>query len=244
MNEMACAEAEELLAGYAFRALDEEERCAVAEHLAECRVHDVELQALRADMERFAVTVSPVEPPPALRSDLLDAFDREVAGNAAAAPQPLRATTPPAANPAPAPRATRPGLLSFGGLGYALAAALLVVAVGLGAWGASRGDDNGGVLLASAREAGQSMQVTYVQDSGLAVFQVDLGALPEGMAYQAWQIVDDAPVSIGVLTTNSGSVTFTTNLQDASAVALSVEPAGGSEAPTTTPILVSSLHRS
>jgi anti-sigma-K factor RskA len=73
---------------------------------------------------------------------------------------------------------------------------------------------------------------------------VDLDSPPEGHTYQAWQIVDGAPVSVGVLDTHAGQVAFTADLAAASAIALSVEPLGGSQTPTTTPILVTELPKS
>lgn len=235
MNDFRCSEVDDLLTVYAADALDEDERCAVATHLAECRNHDAELVAVRADLDRIAVAVGPVEPPAGLRSSLLDAFDRELAGQTAAS------ETAPAAPPTPIRQpAARPRMLSFAGFGYAMAAALLVIAVGLGAWGLSRGGDSG-VVQANASEDGNSLQLTYVKDEHLAVLDVDLSAPPEGHTYQAWQIVDGAPVSVGLLTTHAGQVAFTADLADASAIALSVEPLGGSPAPTTTPILVTEL---
>ena len=232
MNDFRCTEVDDLLAGFAADALDEEERCAVATHLAECRNHDPELSSIRVDLERVAVAAGPVEPPAGLRASLLEAFDREVAGNAAASrPTPLHRGRQPA----------RPRLLSLAGFGYAIAAALLVVAAGLGAWGLSRGGGDSGVVLASTTEGGQSLQVTYIKDEHLAVLDVDLSAPPEGQTYQAWQIVDGSPVSVGVLNTHAGQVAFSADLDSASAIALSVEPLGGSEAPTTTPILVTAL---
>jgi anti-sigma-K factor RskA len=237
VNDHRCSEVDDLLVGYAADALDEDERCAVASHLAECRNHDTELVAIRADFESLVVAVAPIEPPAALRSSLLSAFDQEIAGGA---PQPPAEPTPirPAARPA------RPRLLSNAGLGYALAAALLVIAAGLGAWGLSRGGDDSGVILATASEDGHSLQITYVKGEHLAVLAVDLAALPEGETYQAWQIVNGAPVSVGVLDTHSGRVAFTADLDNATAIALSVEPLGGSQSPTTTPILVTELPRS
>jgi anti-sigma-K factor RskA len=236
MNDYRCSEVDDLLTGYAADALDEDERCGVAGHLAECRDHDGELSAIRADFERVAFAVSTVEPPAALRTKLLDAFDREVAGNAAAAQAvtPLRRREERRESP-------KSRFWSTAGLGYALAAVLLVVAAGLSIWGLSRGSDDDGVVLATTNEGEHSMQITYVKDEQLAVLDVDLSAPPEGHTYQAWQIVDGAPVSVGVLNTHSGQVAFSADLDSASAVALSVEPLGGSAAPTTTPILVTEL---
>jgi anti-sigma-K factor RskA len=238
MNDLRCSEIDDLLAVYAADALDEDERCTVASHIAECRNHDAELAAVRLDFERIALAVGPVEPPPSLRSSLLDAFDREVAGPAVA-PVALPQAAPAPTNGA-RPSAQR-GWFSTASLGYALAAALLLVAIGVGAWGLSRGGDDQVTVVASS-EGANSLQLTYLEDRQIALLEVDLSAPPAGQAYQAWQIVDGAPVSIGVLNTNSGRVAFSTDLGDASAIALSVEPMGGSAAPTTTPILMTALE--
>ena len=88
------------------------------------------------------------------------------------------------------------------------------------------------------------MQVTYVPDQKVAVMEVDLPPLPTGRVYQAWRIDGGSPVSLGLVETNTGSVAMVGDLEGASAVALSVEPAGGSPAPTTNPILIATLERS
>ena len=243
MNDLRCLEIDDRLVGYAASALDGDEGCAVAVHLAECRQHDAELMAIRADLEALALAVTPVEPPARLRSSLLDAFHREVAGNAAPAPQSIPASRPLRAQTSA--RGMKRGLFASAGLGYALAAALLVIAVGLGAWGLSRaGGSKAGIVLATATEAGHTMQLTYLKEQHLAVLDVELSPPPEGHTYQAWQMVDGAPLSLGVLNTHSGQIAFAADLDKASAVALSVEPASGSEAPTTTPILVTQLPES
>lgn len=239
---MRCSEIDELLAGYAVSALDDDEVCAVATHLAECRNHDVELAAIRKDFEAIVLTVAPMEAPAGLRSSLLDAFDREAAGSAPPVPVALPARDERVRAPSSPVQRINRGLFAGSGFGYALAAALLVIAVGLGAWGLSRdGGGDSGVVLATTTEGGHSLQVTYLQEQHIAVLDVDLSAPPEGHTYQAWQIVNGAPVSVGVLNTHSGQLAFTADLDSASAIALSVEPMGGSAAPTTTPILVTEL---
>lgn len=235
MNDYTCREVDELLAGYAADALDESERCAVSEHLAECRRHDLELAAMRADFERLASTVQPVPPPPRLRESLLAAFDEAVATRQEE-PAPITARREPDSRP----------MWSTSGFAYAIAAALLVIAVGLGAWGLSRGGPGGGddVLVAQTSQGGARLEVLYMPSQHKAVMEVDLPALPPGRVYQAWRIDGGTPVSLGVLDTTSGSIAMDANLEGATAVALSVEPAGGSPAPTTNPILVAELKRS
>jgi len=230
MNEYTCRDVDEQLAAYAANGLEEAESCAVANHLAECRRHDVELTAMRADFERLAASVQPVEPPSRLRDSLLTAFDKAVA---APEPAPIRV--------APA----RPkSIFSTSGFAYAIAAAMLALAVGVGAWGLSRDDGSEDVIVAQSSSGDASMQVTYVPDQKVAVMEVDLPPLPAGRVYQAWRIDGGTPVSLGLVETNTGSVAMMGDLEGASAVALSVEPAGGSPAPTTNPILIATLDRS
>ena len=231
MNEYTCRDVDEQLAAYASNALEEAEICAVANHLAECRRHDEELTAMRADFDRLAASVQPVEPPSRLRDSLLTAFDEALA---APEPQPIRATP------------ARPkSIFSTSGFAYAVAAAMLALAVGVGAWGLSRdGGGNGDVIVAQSSTGDASMQVTYVPDQKVAVMEVDLPPLPAGRVYQAWRIDGGSPVSLGLVETTSGSVAMVGDLEGASAVALSVEPTGGSPAPTTNPILIATLERS
>ncbi len=230
MNEYTCREIDDQLAAYAAHALEEAEICAVANHLAECRRHDGELTAMRADFERLAASVQPVEPPSRLRDSLLTAFDEAIA---APEPAPIRVAP-----------ARRKSIFSTSGFAYAVAAAMLALAVGVGAWGLSRDGGNGDVIVAQSSTGDASMQVTYVPDQKVAVMEVDLPPLPTGRVYQAWRIDGGSPVSLGLVETNTGSVAMVGDLEGASAVALSVEPAGGSPAPTTNPILIATLERS
>jgi anti-sigma-K factor RskA len=236
MIEYTCRDIDELLAGYVADALVEDERCSVNEHLAECRRHDVELTAMRADIERLALSVQPVEPPASLRGSLLAAFDEAVA---APEPAPLEIQTVRAA------RAKR-SVFSTSGFAYAVAAAMLVLAVGLGAWGLSRDSGDGGsdVLVAQSRQGDASLQVMYVPSQQVAVMEVDLPSLPAGRVYQAWRIDGGAPTSLGLVETTSGSIAVQADLTGATAIALSVEPSGGSPAPTTNPILIANLDKS
>ncbi|CAM3560685.1 anti-sigma factor domain-containing protein [Deinococcus frigens] len=63
-------------------------------------------------------------------------------------------------------------------------------------------------------------------------------APPQGQVYQLWKIVGETPVSLGVI---DGQGTLVQDAPDGLTLAVSVEPPGGSEQPTTTPILVQQL---
>lgn len=228
MNDLTCAEIADLLPAYVLDAMDGDERCALMEHLAECRLHDVDLHSERQAALLLTEAIPAVVPPISLRSSLLDAFDKEIAGGAVTQPEPVRL----------APRKPFLQVLRAPSFAYGLAAAVAVLAIALGAWGVSRGgsEGEGGVRLASARTNDQRLDVTYLPDRNLAVLNFDLPPAASGKTYQAWSIIDGKPVSLGVLSQNSGTVTFAANLDKAQAVAISIEPMGGSRTPTTVAI--------
>jgi anti-sigma-K factor RskA len=229
MNDFTCAEIADLLPAYVLDAMDGDERCALMEHLAECRLHDIDLQSERQASLLLTEAVPPVAPPATLRTNLLDAFDKELAGDEVAQPEPT-----------PLRQHSKPfwQVLGTPGFAYGLAATVAVLAIALGAWGASRGGDSGegGVRLASARANNQRLDVTYLPDRDLAVLNFDLPPAATGKTYQAWYLVDGNPVSLGVLSESSGTVTFAANLDRAQGVAISIEPTGGSRTPTTVAI--------
>jgi anti-sigma-K factor RskA len=235
MNPLRCQEADELLPAYAADALERADQLDVASHLAECRRHDGALQALRQSFADLAAGVAPMDPPPNLKTSLLDAFDREVSGTAAPAGP---------ATPVVRPVTARRSLPAAAWFGYAMAAALLAVAIGLGAWGASRGDGDGDiVVLAATSDAAGTLQLTYLPAHGLGVIEVDLEDLDAEHDYQAWRLDENGnAISLGVLPTTHGRVALDGDLTGATLVALSIEPAGGSPSPTSNPLLVTALN--
>ena len=251
-----CGDIDEMLAAFALDAVEADERLIVLEHLAECRLHDEALAMYRDVAGLLPLSLEDMQPSPAVRSDLLAAFEAE-----ASARTPFQIPTPaPVAAPASSPRlvpvpeptpirrpaATVPverqrgGLFRMPALGYGLAAALLVVALGLGAWNLSlQGDNRDLVARSTSVQDGMSLAVYYLESDGLAVIKLEMPPLSGGRVYQAWKLVDGTPHSMGIIST--GVTAMPAELADASAVAISVEPPGGSVAPTTTPVLVAEL---
>ena len=237
MNDLVCRDVEDLIIAYAADALEEEERCAVASHLAECRNHDAELNAVRGDFERLAVSAVPAEPPPGLRSGLLDAFDREIG----------RRNATPVEAPAPEPIARRQTPRRFWAapsFGYALAAVLAIVAIGLGAWGISRG---GGNRRAGAqhdpgqhRDARDLPQRREDRCAGRGPAAATAGQGVPGLVPGRRLHRHDQPRAARRATT--GALRSRSTSSSSTAVALSVEPDGGSPAPTTAPLLVTHLN--
>ena len=71
-----------------------------------------------------------------------------------------------------------------------------------------------------------------------------LPAAGDGRTWQAWTLADGQPVSAGLMTPDADGLAVLADVArtpGTSVVALTVEPAGGSEAPTTQPVVVGQL---
>ena len=88
-------------------------------------------------------------------------------------------------------------------------------------------------LGATGRPLGQLIRLP----DGRAYLHLSAAA-PEQRVYQLWRIENQTPVSAGVF---DGQGILIPALKDGQTIAVSVEPRGGSQQPTTQPILVQSL---
>jgi anti-sigma-K factor RskA len=228
---LTCEQADELLGEYAISALAAEDQAAVEEHLVGCPNHGAALAAYRAVAGALALTTEEVRPPRRLRGQLLSAFDREARTAAGAG---LGSTAPLRQAPVKGDWWRRPSYA------YGIAAALLIALVGLSVWNLSlRASRDRSVLVREATTANNRLRVIYFPGQKLAVVDYDLPQLTPDHIYQAWQIPRGgaAPISLGLLGSRS-PVAFKADLSNAGAVAVSIEPPGGSAQPTTTPIVV------
>lgn len=96
-----------------------------------------------------------------------------------------------------------------------------------------------GATLVQGDVAGGGRAAAVLTD-GTAVFTAsDLPDPGEGLAYQLWRADGETMVSAGVLSTHDGRVTTTVSADiPVDVLAVSIEPAGGSTAPTTDPIVI------
>lgn len=251
---MTDEELHDLAAAYAVDAVDDAERTAFAAHLSSC----VPCQQVVAELSDVAVSLSDglqVDPPPGLRDRVL----RQVAIEATASGQgggeePVQDTgraEEPGDRVVPLDPARRRG--QQGGRRRSwLAAAAAVVVVGVGAWGVSQTLTPDGIdQVASAEDASEhaapdtpGLRVITSASADRAVLRLptDLTAPPAGSVYQAWFIGADGEVrSAGVLSDaalEDRSGLLEGAVSGATAVALSLEPQGGSEQPTTDPFAV------
>ncbi len=105
------------------------------------------------------------------------------------------------------------------------------------------------VALASTGGNGEAALATLLWEQGASsgrLISTSLPDLPANETYQLWVISGEQPISAGVFNRDeNGIVTFPVSLTDDittfEAIAISVEPEGGSDAPTTDPIALAPL---
>jgi anti-sigma-K factor RskA len=239
--DAAGAELHTLTGGYALDALDAEERVEFEQHLDECESCRQEVAELSATSARLgAAAWSPA--PAGLRARVL----AEVAGTR---------QQPPLVDQSASAR-RRADLAWFRQpLGVA-ASILLVLTLGLAAFATaqSRRADQAEQLatriaavatdpgaVKATRPLPSGGQGTLVSARGQAIFRASgLPALPGDRTYQLWVIdASGGARSAGVLGRAVGGDVqqFVPHVAAAETIGLTVEPSGGSEAPTSDPLL-------
>ncbi len=237
MSEQWRRRFDDLKDAYALGALDDDERLEFEGYLAAHPELQAEVDDLSFVTDLLALAPPEYEPPPELRRNLL----RKIGG-----------AEEDAALPSGAPR--RAGLRRLLGPAGLMAAAAVLAVFGLFIWNASlRGEneDLRGELetrqtyeLQGSGEA-QDVQGEVVElGSGRAILMAeDLPSAPEGKAYETWLIHDGVPEPAGIFHPQNGQTAtrIEGSLQGADAVAVTVEPSGGSSMPTSDPLLTASL---
>jgi anti-sigma-K factor RskA len=236
---MEPSEAHTLTGAYAADALDDLDRAAFERHLATCADCAEEVRSLRETVARLADGVA-VPPPARLRERVL----AEVAVTAQAGPR------LPARNAATGRGGRRvPWLV----------AASVAAAVSLGAgsvawWQHEEAEDartlarqvaavvaDPGATRVTGTVAGGGSATLVVAGSRAVVLTAGLPGLPEDRVYQLW-IVRSAAVSSAGLGPGAGEASgswarLVDGIRPGDAVAVSIEPEGGSRQPTTTPVV-------
>lgn len=229
-----------LVGAFALDALEPVERDDYEFHLDTCDVCRQEVAELAATAARLG-SVAEMQPSAAMRARVLDAVSRT----------PQHRPTVVSLQAHRSARRT-PALL------LAAAAATAVLGIGVGVQQYQENQDLESQQIAADREdaiiaevlaaedkvvrdsqTGSGLQLTVVttpQSDNAVVSMGDLPKLPEGRTYQVWRIAGDKPDSAAVMGTDdlrNDDVTLLIDAEDADAVAVTEEPAGGSEQPTT-----------
>jgi anti-sigma-K factor RskA len=226
----------ELTAGYALDALEPDEKRSYEEHLDGCEQCREDLASFWETTAALALATQGPEPSPELR-------ERIIAG-ARSEPQNV------------VPLRRRPVFTPMRAIS-AVAAVAAVAAIALGAWAASlnsRLDDRDSQLAAQSDNVGvlsdpAARTVSLAKGSGRlvvapqgrAVMVVDgLAPAPSGRTYELWVIEGTAPKRAGLFRGGGRSVVGVDRaVGEDAVVAVTLERAGGVDAPTTTPLVAS-----
>lgn len=230
-----------LTGAYAVDAVDDLERARFEQHLRECEDCRHEVAGLREAAALLAATVE-TAPPAGLRDSVLAGISQV---------RPLPPETP-APTPAPADLAdpARPRRPRWTGLLLVAAALLVAVGVGLGAWQPweSRTELTAAeqVLAASDAEtvavdlgeAGRARVVLSRSEDRAVIVTEDMVDAPAGKVYELWfQTPESDMVPAGLMPEGSDqTMVLEGSAAEATAVGITVEPAGGSPEPTSAPI--------
>jgi len=233
MTERQHDELKALIAPYVLGAVPLEEEEEIRAHLLSCEECMSEADEYSAASANLALAAEPKRLPEGFADNVI-ALVRE---DAAPGPGPA---------PAPAKRSARRwfSLPAFG-----VAALLIVAAVLSGVLVNVMGDlreerrITAALLRADAiRLEGENAAAALVQERGGALFVArDLPRAPGDDVYQLWFLGGDLPVSAGTFEASEGRVELRTglSLEGVTGAAVTIEPAGGSEQPTTDPVLSS-----
>ena len=245
MSPMNDKSFEDLKDAYALGALPDDERATVEAYLALHPERQAEVDDLAGVAGLLALAPPEQDPPADLRRRLMQVVESE-------AVQPRAAEGP-----------TSSWFSRLGGLRNVALGAAAVLLVGLLSWNVLLQEDvqelRGQVEEArSANEAqepreialggswaeqGARAEVTALKDDRAILVVEDMPSMPEDRTGQVWVIRDDKPLPSGLLdpSGNMAATAITTPLRGADAIAVTIEPAGGSDKPTSDPVLVQEL---
>lgn len=242
------ADLHDLAAAYALDAINDAERTAFESHLAGCAhcQHEV------AEFLEVSLMLSAgldVQPPPALREQLL--------AQVALTPQDAVAPQDSGADELADRRAARhrtPGRFHRWALAGVAAAAITIGAIAVTQWPQDTPDpsivavqevlDAPDAVRASETVNGASITVvTAYSLNQSAVLTEDLASAPQGQDYQLWFVSEDgSAVSAGLLPRDHDQFLLEGPPGEAIAVGITLEPTGGSEQPTSEPLVAVPLE--
>lgn len=219
-----------LIGPYALGALDEDERDTFESHLDTCPTCAEELGGFVATTVRLGEAVA-VEPPAALRASIL-------------------AATAQTRQERPTVVAMRPRSLRRRLPGLIAAAAVVLAGAGVAGYVVEhqqfqdfRAEQSDVELVMTASDAtvsdtelngGGTMRMVHSNRLDAAVVTVSSLPVLNNASYQLWTMREGVPVSAGLL--EDSDLAYVDDVDGADQVALTIEPLGGSERPTSLPI--------
>ncbi len=233
---------EDLKEAYALGALPEDERLWFEGYLAEHPELQAEVDELGSVVDLLALAPEEHEPPPELRRNLLSTIEGTSVATTLAERSPLRERLR--------------GIFGSGGRAAAAIAAVAVLAVGgLFAWNAALRGENEDLrgelqnrrtheLQGSGAAQDVRGEVVELGDGRAVLMAENLPSAPEDQVYEAWLMRGEDPEPAGLFEPLDEGTTATPiegSLEGADAVAVTLEPSGGSTAPTSDVLLTANL---
>ncbi|MBX6762661.1 MAG: anti-sigma factor [Rubrobacteraceae bacterium] len=243
MSGMEHERFEELKEAYVLGALTEEERREFESYLARHPEKQAEIEELGAIAGLLALSPPEQEPSPELRRRVLARVRSE-------------ATSGGEARNALKDRLgwiLRPRTLAAAGAALAVAGLLVwngLLQRELGNLRSENHNLQGQVenlkayaMRSSGPAKGASAEVLRMRNGKMILTASNLPPAPDGKTYQIWVIENGTPKPAGLFTPSGKAVAVPVQVRakKAQAVAVTIEPAGGSKRPTSSPILVSHL---
>jgi anti-sigma-K factor RskA len=205
---------EALIPAYALDALAEHERRELEGHLHTCDRCRSELRAYQESAASLAYATPLTDPPAALRERILHDAVAELEPRA-----PRRG------------RQRRPRWIVVAPVIVAGATAAIVIAVVPG-----QGSKTSWIHSATNRVALSSGKGVVVVSGSRGALLPSLADAPSGRTYEAWVVRDSTPIPAGTFRAGNRPVLLTVPVRPGDTVAVTVEPATGSKAPTSTPL--------
>ena len=218
---------DELIAGQALYALSPQDEERVALHVAECDSCRRQLREAEALAASLAYAVPAAAPPPELRDRVL------------ASVEPVVEAVP--AQPAPArPQPARRSRSWWPRVAAVAVPVLAAAVVGLAIWNISLNNDLSGLhsqLYHGTAGNLRGVGNVVVKQDGNATLYASIRKAPPGKTYEAWVIRGKVALPAGLFK-GGGTVNLklSRDARPGDVIAVTVEPAGGTKAPTTTPI--------
>ncbi len=227
-------------AAWVLGALDDDEATAFAHLLETSPEAREEVEQLREAADVLPYTVAPVSPPPELRARIMSIVEGEA--------EVLHAVGASADRPPGRRRATgwRAWLRPLPVAAFACVLLLAGVAAGL----LIAGGDSVSTRTVAAQVTGESQDAAArleIQGDQAELVVDGMKAPGAGHVYQVWYVHDGQtdPVPAGALfdvdSAGQGAAALPGGVDDVKSVLVSVEPAGGSEKPTTQPVVAANL---
>jgi anti-sigma-K factor RskA len=255
MSEMNNERFEDLKDAYVLDALPEEERFSFEEYLAAHPERQAELDELAAVAGLLAFAPHEQEAPPELRRRVMEVVEAEAA---------------PRRNGRESVFARIAGYIGTWGLAFGAAALLLIGLLSWNLLLQGQVEDLQGEvsnaqgqvsdLQAQVQDAqnqqtqtialsgtwadqGAEAEVASINDDKIILVADNLPSVPEGQTCQIWVIKGNAPEPSGLFQPGSDETAapVTTPIKEGDTIAVTVEPAGGSEQPTSDPVLSAEL---